>query len=1076
MATARQLHIRLFLEGVEAPVVGAQIRATLGGAAAAQIQVIPTDRGMELLPGTMAHLFYLDTDDPGFEQVQEDGTAASTREKDHRPTGSQNRFYKLIFSGEVVGFHFVKQPSSRSLILQCMDTSKHWDTTYQYMLDASVDGNLVNNAANFTGSGSDFVNTGVDETTTAPLAALLVEGGPQTAGLEGAKGLLGGLIRMLEEVGGVAGQTRGINDFTTIAEALVKNLFQIAADSDDDSALQLLDATEFEDMLKGTLQQLGGRVSLRDIIRVINSIIYHDIAPNPAPFYAQGTAAAASYATADYAGAADVTLQAPERLHPRLVSFWDALKASSPPAGAKYSAGNSTRSAEDQMKAFRAGNSKARPGKSPHNYDKSLALDVYVIRGGKISNDPADYKLIGNMAEEMGLTWGGNWKSFRDVPHVQITAWRSAIGTSAQLGEEADPEPTPVTDELPSTELTDEDKRATARLLTQVFRPDIWYVPPPRCNVFFPENYVSFSYARNYLQEITRLQLSIGSELLGQDDFLSDYYYAPMIEALKEKLGTRGQLDDVFLLPHEKYSGIIPEFQSMQDVGFYLKKISDAEASATAKDKFAQQVAAFDFFKKRFSSRTLSVSGGYFTPFPVTGFPALVIQKGLPPIPEMPTSKILQMINEGDTDIDKGFLVGEDRVYLPTQFLGLVESVDHSITQSGGVTSLTMSHVRAHRSADGQDDEFLNHLITRAETTLTKVEVTTTLKVASPAYTEDPETLRIVSQVTPQGSNPELSRSGGGEMRVGSPGPQGGTITQIETSKQLVEGPSLLGLAYNLYTEVKIVEEVDASSSAAAKVKAADVRPPVEMVLAPPWVSDLYGNDKIGAGIYQPFFGTGSIVDEQSFRERRGTASGKNTSTPGGDLFANATEGEVGALSDFGGTISGSPAEDLTTVRTSRQEAGEDPDAPVSLEDSVQAKIDSQGTAVRPISIAQAVDTLSTIYGSLKAQEDMDVHRFIHRYTYRPIATMDEVLGHPEFSLDADGKPVRDTSGQVIGFEGFHSRAVSGLGELKGLALPSESGQDDVDPEMDPRPGRRARVVRYISELTGLSGSKGLLG
>lgn len=1106
--------------------MGAQIRATIGGPAAAQIQVIPTDRGMELLPGTMVHVFYLDTDDPGFDQAQDDGEGVGTQDASQAWTSlsngeslssaSRNKFYKLIFSGEVCGFHFVKQPSSRSLILQCLDSSKHWDTVYQYMLDFSMKGeaagDYLDNSANFTGFGKQFTTTGEGDEITSQLAALLVEGGPKTPGLTEAQGLLGGLIRLLETVGGVVQETRGVNDYTTIAELMVKNLFQIAADSDDDSALQLLDEKVFESMLTQTLQQMGGRVSMRDIIRVMNSIIFHNIAPNPAPYYTQGTTTASSIS---YDFAAEATLTAPERLHPRLVTFWDALNGMTPPPGVRYVAGNSTRSASDQQKVFRKGHSKARPGQSPHNYDKSLALDVYAYRGTpeKISNDPADYQAIGKLAQEQGLTWGGGWTSFVDMPHVQIAGWRASIGSSSQTGliEDEDkeaPEPSAPLD----LEITDEDKRRTSRLLTQVFRPDIWYVPPPRCNVIFPENYSSFSYSRNFLQEITRLQLRTGSELLGQTGITQDYYYAPMIEALQKELKTNGQLEGAFLLPHEKFTGIIPEIQSMQDVGFYLKSILEQKDNNDDKDKFAGQVAAFNFFKSRFAPRTMTVSGGHFTPMPVVGFPAVVMQRGLPPIPEVPTSRILQMINDGDQTIEQGFLIGENRTYMPTQFLGMVESVNHNITQAGGTTSLSLTHVRTHRSADGQDDEFLNHMIGRQETQTTKVEVTTSLQASSLLESQDFEKLRIIGQVTPQGDNPTMSRTGsGGLWTVGSTGPQGGKITRIETSGQLLHkgyaktlDQTEFSQHINYYSEVKIVEEVDSTSSQAADIKAANIQPPVEMVLAPPWVSDLYGNDQIGEGIYQPFFGTGSIVDEQTFRVRDSILPGSGSSTPDKDLFTSSNEGEIGALSDFGTPTEIAAGETLGLIHSRRQEDAQqsfaappvgntvqssatpntDPQRSITLEEMVEARLDISDSVARPISIAQAVDTLSTIYGSLKAQEVMDVHRFIHRYTYRPIASMDEVLGHPDFSLDAEGNPVRDDQGEVVGFEGFHSRAVSDLGQLQGLLtnpdilLKSESGEDaaSIDPEMDPRPGRRARVVRYISELTGLSGSKGLLG
>lgn len=59
----------------------------------------------------------------------------------------------------------------------------------------------------------------------------------------------------------------------------------------------------------------------------------------------------------------------------------------------------------------------ARGGQSMHNY--GLAVDYVFIVGGKVSWDERLYKNIGRWANQVGLTWGGNWK-FVDLPHCQL--------------------------------------------------------------------------------------------------------------------------------------------------------------------------------------------------------------------------------------------------------------------------------------------------------------------------------------------------------------------------------------------------------------------------------------------------------------------------------------------------------------------------------------------------------------------------------------------------------------------------------------------------------------------------------
>lgn len=57
---------------------------------------------------------------------------------------------------------------------------------------------------------------------------------------------------------------------------------------------------------------------------------------------------------------------------------------------------------------------------SRHNYLPSLACDFGLFRGGKYLLDDASYNIIGLAAKDAGLNWGGDWRSFKDKPHVQL--------------------------------------------------------------------------------------------------------------------------------------------------------------------------------------------------------------------------------------------------------------------------------------------------------------------------------------------------------------------------------------------------------------------------------------------------------------------------------------------------------------------------------------------------------------------------------------------------------------------------------------------------------------------------------
>lgn len=92
------------------------------------------------------------------------------------------------------------------------------------------------------------------------------------------------------------------------------------------------------------------------------------------------------------------------------------------------------RNKADQDKAFASGASKLRWPKSKHNSVPALAVDIVPLEGGVVSWDWAHYHALApivkdewaKMAAE-GLTggavlaWGGDWRSFKDGPHWELS-------------------------------------------------------------------------------------------------------------------------------------------------------------------------------------------------------------------------------------------------------------------------------------------------------------------------------------------------------------------------------------------------------------------------------------------------------------------------------------------------------------------------------------------------------------------------------------------------------------------------------------------------------------------------------
>jgi peptidoglycan L-alanyl-D-glutamate endopeptidase CwlK len=62
---------------------------------------------------------------------------------------------------------------------------------------------------------------------------------------------------------------------------------------------------------------------------------------------------------------------------------------------------------------------RAKGGESYHNY--GLAFDVYYTNNGSVDLKTAIKPDVAKIGQELGLEWGGSWKTFKDMPHFQLT-------------------------------------------------------------------------------------------------------------------------------------------------------------------------------------------------------------------------------------------------------------------------------------------------------------------------------------------------------------------------------------------------------------------------------------------------------------------------------------------------------------------------------------------------------------------------------------------------------------------------------------------------------------------------------
>ena len=120
----------------------------------------------------------------------------------------------------------------------------------------------------------------------------------------------------------------------------------------------------------------------------------------------------------------------PNDLHPELRRSWEYMRdewARRHPDAPKPFLTATYRAPVEQSELVRQGRSRALPGQSLHNFMPALAFDVAFLRDGAVTWEFHHYQAWGELAEEVGLEWGGRWKGLVDGPHVQLpVTWTDA--------------------------------------------------------------------------------------------------------------------------------------------------------------------------------------------------------------------------------------------------------------------------------------------------------------------------------------------------------------------------------------------------------------------------------------------------------------------------------------------------------------------------------------------------------------------------------------------------------------------------------------------------------------------------
>jgi len=1016
----------------------------------------------------------------------------------------------LFFTGETIGYTLTKNPVRLSIVFQCVDDSSYWDSALQYFTRV---GELYSRRSTFLGSGKGMFDSLFREHSS--VVAGLLRGRPDS--YPELQGLVGGVVNVIEKVGGVQGRFKGFNDFFTMAELRRQITAQIGASEADDSSARIFSHKVFWKWLMRGLGSQGSLVSVRDMIKLLFRYVFHDIVPCPIAKIEgtyEGTlkTRTTSYKYKDTDNGKKL-IPVLKILKRDLVSMQTAISS-----GLKTAKFELNRGFNKSDKLVAANSPWSDPLLDAESVVKKklrpILKDVDSIRNGRIrrklnkakqlSKSTGDvYRHILRAEQELrrlaaldtsGIKFGIQslkfWKLLATVLGPANPTDNRALGiekgsfyaTSRKksLARRRTQKGKDLLDTPDHVALPAEQKRFSylieqairsidnalsamgvtitrrrqvrvnrVRLYNQIIRPDAWFVSPPCPNVIIPDDYFELSVSRNFLQEVTRMQLTTSMEFVGPNEFLDSRYFAPNIKDITgEKFLQSANAGARIILPHERFTGIVPKFHNMSEANIYAAKAEQKKAEqkqiklllqqadqlekyvkalkkggsgkkpndelvqqylkrvnmlrGRARDQkyripFLQRIVNFMFFKERFQKRTLPAQL-LFSPQIIPGFPAVVMNH--PPIE-----------------------IASD----PPQWVGRIDNWSHIGGQDGGTSNITMTHVREHSKVD---DEYLNiskgtaQFFSGGGTRTTSIDSAKTLK-AYKRYERDEASIKNNTYKYSRGQTKaqvlrrikkkkaqlyrQLKAVGaiardGVKSAIGKKGPNGGTIFSVQTKGKQKAYGYLLGVGKKVYDTYIIKERFS--------TKAKSVILPVEEQLFPPWISPAYRNENLGKervnggrGVYPQLYGCHAMT----------TDVGDNPTY----LLPPNQPGEV------------------------------NPDNAALV-----------GSLKPSKSIEEAINDLVRTYQYIR-DNGKDLHAWIEMYRYRPVATLEQMMGTPDLEINDKGEVVR-------GKRGFRTWAYGPFSNLEGF----ETKANELDAKgtkvakgLDTRNDKFERVLQYVSEI-----------
>jgi hypothetical protein len=273
MVQAQRLNLRLFIDGVEAPVIGARCTFAENTDAQADVEVIATDQVFDLLPRSIVHLFWYETTNLDHKT----GRVVSG--------GPENTdSWKLLFAGEIAGVALQKTNSSRMAVINCVGPMNYLDFIRQHYINFSNGGvEAFENAFMGVNMGQvknfDVVGKGVSSNLFVWLSASKVKVKNDDGTTESYSNIYTGTQRLLREM------FFGSSIFYAQAFNRWRIGDMIVGLPEDKTAAQLMKLDFFQKFIQNRVGGGGGLVSARQMLDLLLGTVMHSTTTIPCPYF-----------------------------------------------------------------------------------------------------------------------------------------------------------------------------------------------------------------------------------------------------------------------------------------------------------------------------------------------------------------------------------------------------------------------------------------------------------------------------------------------------------------------------------------------------------------------------------------------------------------------------------------------------------------------------------------------------------------------------------------------------------------------------------------------------------------------